>query len=67
MNLQIKVKTIDPLYKTMQSSKAEIYLPLENKWYRQEKELVGNRQFVVKDPDANLIAYEQANPSQSEP
>jgi hypothetical protein len=32
-----------------------LYLPLEEKWYRRDGTEVGNRQFVVADPDGYLV------------
>ncbi len=34
-----------------------LYLPLEEKWYRKGETEVGNRQFVVADPDGYLLRF----------
>jgi catechol 2,3-dioxygenase-like lactoylglutathione lyase family enzyme len=57
MNLQIEVSDVDALYQSVSASGATIYLPMEEKWYRANTELRGNRQFVVLDPDGYLLRF----------
>ena len=57
INLQIEVSDVDALYKSTVASDATIYLPMEEKWYRADEELLGNRQFVVLDPDGYLLRF----------
>lgn len=55
MNLSIEVPDVGPLYERVQRSGARILLSLEDRWYRQDEGEVGNRQFVVMDPDGYLL------------
>jgi catechol 2,3-dioxygenase-like lactoylglutathione lyase family enzyme len=57
MNLQIKVDDIASLLAAVQASEATIFLPLEDKWYRVDDKLAGNRQFIVQDPDGYLLRF----------
>ncbi|HEY7801649.1 MAG TPA: VOC family protein [Dehalococcoidia bacterium] len=57
VNLQIEVPDVDLLYTAVQSAAATIFLPLEDKWYRRDDVLVGNRQFIVQDPDGYLLRF----------
>jgi lactoylglutathione lyase len=57
MNLQIRVDDVAALYATVQASGCTVLLPLEDKWYRQDRVLWGNRQFVVQDPDGYLLRF----------
>ena len=57
MNLQIEVADVQSLYATVQASGAPIYLALEDKWYRRDQVLVGNRQFIVLDPDGYFLRF----------
>lgn len=57
MNLQIKVPDVDALYARAMQTGATIYLPPEERWYRQGDEEAGNRQFVVIDPDGYLLRF----------
>jgi catechol 2,3-dioxygenase-like lactoylglutathione lyase family enzyme len=59
MNLQIRVTDVAALYAAVQASAAPIYLPLEDKWYRVNDHLGGNRQFIVQDPDGYLLRFYQ--------
>ncbi len=59
MNLQIRTENVDALYVRVQSVKADIYLPMEEKWYRRENVLDGSRQFIVQDPDGYLLRFSQ--------
>lgn len=57
INLQIKVPDVDALYVRAMHMGATIYLPPEERWYRQGGEEAGNRQFVVIDPDGYLLRF----------
>jgi catechol 2,3-dioxygenase-like lactoylglutathione lyase family enzyme len=57
MNLQIQVSSVESLYTQVKASGAEIYLDLEDRWYRRDQILLGNRQFVVLDPDGYLLRF----------
>jgi catechol 2,3-dioxygenase-like lactoylglutathione lyase family enzyme len=59
MNLQITVSDVDSLYANVQSANCSIFLPLEDKWYRADNLELGNRQFVVSDPDGYLLRFAQ--------
>lgn len=51
INLEIKTDKIDELYVQVQQSKAHIFLPIEERWYRADDKELGVRQFIVLDPD----------------
>lgn len=57
MNLQIQVSDVDSLYADVQRSNLAVLIPLEERWYRQGETEVGNRQFVVADPDGYLLRF----------
>ncbi len=57
VNLQIEVADVAALYKSVEASDATIYLPLEDTWYRRDQTLLGNRQFIVQDPDGYLLRF----------
>lgn len=60
LNVQIEVSEIDILLSSLKHAGHPIYLPLEDKWYRQGTQEVGNRQFVVADPDGYLLRFFQS-------
>ncbi len=59
INLQIETDAIDVLYANVQKSKAKIFRQLEEKWYRANDVELGNRQFIVQDPDGYLLRFFQ--------
>ncbi len=59
INLQISVANVSTLYAKVQTAGSRIFWPLEERWYRRHEEEVGNRQFVVMDPDGYLLRLTQ--------
>jgi catechol 2,3-dioxygenase-like lactoylglutathione lyase family enzyme len=59
MNLQIETKDVDALYRKAKSANAPIFLEMEEKWYRGVGVYMGNRQFIVQDPDGYLLRFYQ--------
>jgi len=55
VNLSVHVEDVGAIYERAQQSGARIFLPLEDRWYRQDGQETGNRQFVVLDPDGYLL------------
>jgi len=57
INLQIETKFVDDFYACIQKANAKIFLPIEEKWYRADDCELGNRQFIVQDPDGYLLRF----------
>lgn len=57
INLQIEVPDVYFLHDQIIRGGSSVYLPLEERWYRQGNEEAGNRQFVVADPDGYLLRF----------
>jgi catechol 2,3-dioxygenase-like lactoylglutathione lyase family enzyme len=57
VNFQIQIERIDPLLERLQQNNIELFLPVEERWYRKSDVEVGNRQFLVKDPDGYLLRF----------
>jgi catechol 2,3-dioxygenase-like lactoylglutathione lyase family enzyme len=57
VNFQIQVGDADELYARVLAAAAHIVIPIESKWYRRDDHDVGNRQFVVADPDGYLLRF----------
>lgn len=60
LNVQIEVPEISKLINPLSISGYPLYLEPEDKWYRKEEKEVGNRQFVVADPDGYLLRFFQS-------
>lgn len=59
MNLEIDTNKVDDLYAHVQAAKADIFLPMEEKWYRADDHYVGVKQFIVQDPDGYLLRFSE--------
>jgi catechol 2,3-dioxygenase-like lactoylglutathione lyase family enzyme len=55
INLQIRVSDVDALHARVYAAGLPLYLPLEEIWYRRDQVRLGNRQFIVQDPDGYLL------------
>lgn len=62
LNVQIKVDTLNPMLTALAANNTELYLPVEEKYYRMDNQEVGNKQFVVADPDGYLLRFFQPLP-----
>jgi catechol 2,3-dioxygenase-like lactoylglutathione lyase family enzyme len=57
MNLQIAVRDVDALYARVEAAGCDVPIPMEERWYRADDVMSGNRQFVVADPDGYLLRF----------
>lgn len=57
VNFQIEVADVAALYARVNASKWPVFLELEDRWYRQNELELGNRQFVIEDPDGYLLRF----------
>jgi catechol 2,3-dioxygenase-like lactoylglutathione lyase family enzyme len=57
MNLQVQVTEVAKLLAAVREAGAEVVVDLEERWYRRKDLEVGNRQFVVADPDGYLLRF----------
>ena len=57
VNFQIEVADVKTLYARVKASRWPVFLELEDTWYRQDDLELGNRQFVIQDPDGYLLRF----------
>ena len=57
VNFQIEVKNIRHLLERLKENKVKLFVELEEKWYRKNNVLLGNKQFLVQDPDGYLLRF----------
>lgn len=57
INLQIEVPDVDKLLKRLHQNNISLFMELEEKWYRKDDVEVGNKQFLVQDPDGYLLRF----------
>ncbi len=59
INLTVDVDDVAELHTAITSTGQDLYLPLEDRWYRRDTDAVGVRQFAVQDPDGYLLRISQ--------
>lgn len=59
INLQIEVPSIKPILESLKKHHIKLFMEVEDKWYRQDDQEWGNRQFLVQDPDGYLLRFTQ--------
>ncbi len=58
VNFQIRVEEgIDPMLLRLSQNNVKLFMEPEEKWYRKGTYEVGNRQFIVQDPDGYLLRF----------
>ncbi len=57
VNFQIRVEDAAALCADVLAAGTDLYLPLEERWYRGNHNEIGLRQFVVADPDGYLLRF----------
>ena len=57
VNFQIEVTNVDALHENVRKAGFDFVIPFEERWYRRAATELGNRQFVVADPDGYLLRF----------
>lgn len=55
INFQLEVNNVEHIYNSLKENNYKIAFELEENWYRQENKLLGNKEFLVQDPDGYLL------------
>ncbi len=59
INFQIEVSDVAALRDAVRAAGVAVYQEIEDAWYRAGSVYVGNRQFLVQDPDGYLLRFFQ--------
>ena len=59
INFQLEVSDVDKIYTSLRENNYKIEFEIEENWYRQDDKLLGNREFLVQDPDGYLLRFSQ--------
>ena len=59
INFQLEVKNIDKIYNNLKEKKYTISFEIEENWYRKDNKLLGNKEFLVQDPDGYLLRFSE--------
>lgn len=59
INFQIIVSDINDIYKNLKIHKYPIKIEIQENWYRADNKLVGQKEFLLMDPDGYLLRFIQ--------
>ena len=59
INFQLEVSNVDNIYNSLKQSNYKIAFDIEENWYRQDNKLLGNKEFLVQDPDGYLLRFSE--------
>ena len=57
INFQLEVKNLSEIYNNLKNNNYKITFEIEENWYRQGRKLLGNREFLIQDPDGYLLRF----------
>jgi catechol 2,3-dioxygenase-like lactoylglutathione lyase family enzyme len=60
INFQIEVDNIQTLLYSLKKNNYQIFAETKENWYRQNNKLLGNKEFLVQDPDGYLLRFFQS-------
>lgn len=55
INFQLEVEDATAIYDKLKNNNYKIIFDMEENWYRQDNKLLGNKEFLVQDPDGYLL------------
>lgn len=55
INFQLEVEDATAIYDKLKNNNYKIIFDMEENWYRQDDKLLGNKEFLVQDPDGYLL------------
>ena len=56
---QLEVDNVGDIYQNFKNANYEIAFDIEKNWYRQDNKLLGNKEFLVQDPDGYLLRFSE--------
>lgn len=59
INFQLEVENVDKIYNSLKENNYKIAFEIEENWYRQDNKLLGNKEFLVQDPDGYLLRFSE--------
>lgn len=57
INFQLEVDNLDKIYNNLKTNNYKIAFDIEENWYRQDDKMLGNREFLIQDPDGYLLRF----------
>lgn len=57
INFQLEVENVEKIYNNLKAANYKIAFEIEENWYRQDDKLLGNKEFLIQDPDGYLLRF----------
>lgn len=57
INFQLEVNNLDTIYNNFKNANYKISFDIEENWYRQNNKMLGNKEFLIQDPDGYLLRF----------
>ncbi len=59
INFQLEVDNVEVIYNNLVNNGYQVMEDMQENWYRQEDKLLGNKEFLVQDPDGYLLRFSE--------
>ena len=59
INFEIAVANVDELYQSIKNHEYAITVEMQENWYRANNRLIGQKEFLIMDPDGYLLRFAQ--------
>ena len=59
INFQLEVVNIELIYNNFKNNNYKIAYDIEENWYRQNDKSLGNKEFLIQDPDGYLLRFSE--------
>lgn len=59
INFQLEVENVDKIYNKLKKNNYKITFEIEENWYRKENKVLGNKEFLIQDPDGYLLRFSE--------
>ncbi len=59
INFQLEVNNLNYIYENFKNASFKISFDIEENWYRQGNKLLGNKEFLIQDPDGYLLRFSE--------
>ncbi len=59
INFQLDVTNIHEIYNRLKKENYDIFIEMEEHWYRKDNILLGSQEFLVQDPNGYLLRFSQ--------
>ena len=59
INFQLEVENVEQIYNNFKNNNYKIAYDIEENWYRHNDKLLGNKEFLIQDPDGYLLRFSE--------